>query len=156
MIRGGETDKVEFKEFIRLDDKKKSNDIVKAVTSFANTTGGTILIGVPDDAEIIGIDANIPNNEDKAAIFAEDYYRGIRELLKQKLNRIPQIETRTEKVGDKTIFVVWVEEGSAKPYFNVQTREVLVRRGGSDVRPDPDNEFRGMLGGHGTGFDWLP
>jgi hypothetical protein len=38
MIRGGETDKVEFKEFIRLDDRKKSNDIVKAVISFANTS----------------------------------------------------------------------------------------------------------------------
>ncbi len=72
MVRGGETDKVEFKEFIRLDDKKKSNDIVKAVISFANAAGGTILIGVTDDADIVGIDGNIPHNKDKAAAFADD------------------------------------------------------------------------------------
>lgn len=156
MVRGGETDRVEFKEFIRLEDKKKSNDIVKAVISFANAAGGTILIGVTDDAEIVGIDSNIPHNKDKADTFADDYYRGIRELLKLKLNRIPQIETHTEKFGDKAIFVIQVQEGSAKPYFNVQTREIFIRRGGSDVRPDPDTELRGMLTGRAVGLDWLP
>jgi predicted HTH transcriptional regulator len=50
-----------------LDDKKKSNDIVKAVISFANAAGGTILIGVTDDAEIVGIDGNIPHSKDMAA-----------------------------------------------------------------------------------------
>jgi len=46
MIRQGETDVVEFKPFIRLDDKHKTGEIVKAVISFANTRGGTIFIGV--------------------------------------------------------------------------------------------------------------
>jgi len=45
MIRRGESDTVEFKEFIHLDDKKKAAELVKAVISFANTRGGTIFIG---------------------------------------------------------------------------------------------------------------
>ena len=150
MIRHGETDAVEFKEFIRLDDRKKSADIVKAVISFANTAGGTILIGVTDDAEILGVDANTPNDSTKAATFEEDYFRSVRELLKQKLNRIPPIEMRAERVGDKTIFVIHIEEGSAKPYVNVQTKETFLRRGASDVRPDPDTELRAMLGADET------
>jgi hypothetical protein len=145
MIRRGETDSVEFKEFIRLDDRKKAADIVKAVIAFANTTGGTILIGVSDDAEIFGVDMHIPHDAKKAKTFDVDYFRGIRELLKQKLNRIPAIETSTERVGDKTILAIRVSEGSAKPYVNVQTKEIFIRRGGSDVRPDPDSELRSMF-----------
>ncbi len=90
MIRRGETDSVEFKEFIRLDDKKKAADIVKAVISFANTAGGTILVGVSDDAEVLGVDTHIPHDAKKAKTFDVDYFRGVRELLKQKLNRIPR------------------------------------------------------------------
>jgi hypothetical protein len=149
MIRGGETDSVEFKEFIRLDDKRKAADIIKAVISFANTAGGTILIGVTDDAEIAGVDSQVPHDKRKAATFAADYFRSVREVLKQKLNRIPPVEMHTEQIGDKTIFVIRVAEGSAKPYVNVQTKETFLRRGASDVRPDPDTELRDMLGGRG-------
>jgi schlafen family protein len=157
MIRGGETDAVEFKEFIRLDDKKKSADIIKAVISFANTAGGTILIGVTDDAEVVGVDLQVPHDKRKAATFAADYFRSVREVLKQKLNRIPPIEMHTEQIGDKTIFVIRVAEGSAKPYVNVQTKETFLRRGASDVRPDPDTELRNMLGSRGLmDWQWLP
>jgi hypothetical protein len=153
MIRGGETDAVEFKEFIRLDDKKKSADIIKAVISFANAAGGTILVGVTDDAEIAGVDSQIPHDSRKSATFAADYFRSIRDLLKQKLNRIPPVEMHAEQIGDKTIFVIRVAEGSAKPYVNVQTKETFLRRGASDVRPDPDTELRNMLGSGGF-VDW--
>jgi len=67
--------------------------------------------------------------------FEADYLAGLRTLLQQKLNRIPSIETRTERIGDKTVFVVRVEEGVAKPYTNIQTRETFVRRGGQRYAP---------------------
>lgn len=145
MIRRGESDSVEFKPFIHLDDRKKAAELVKAVISFANTAGGTIFIGVTDDAEIEGVETHIPHDKQKAATFGADYFAGIRFLLQQKLNRIPVIETRPERIGDKTVFIVQVTEGAAKPYFNVQTRETFVRRGASDVRPDPDSDLRRML-----------
>lgn len=144
MIHRGESDTVELKEFIRLDDKKKASELVKAVISFANTAGGTIFIGVTDDTEIKGVDGYIPHKQNTAA-FEADYFSGIRRLLQQKLNRIPPIETRSERIGDKTVFILRVEEGPAKPYSNVQTRETFVRRGASDVRPDPDTDLRRML-----------
>lgn len=145
MIRGGETDTVEFKEFIRLEDKRKAAELVKAVISFANTRGGTIFIGVTDDAEVVGVEEHIPHDKRKATSFEPDYFAGVRSLLQQKLNRIPPIEMRTERMGDKRVFVIEVAEGVAKPYTNVQTRETFVRRGASDVRPDPDTELRQML-----------
>jgi len=145
MIRRGESDTVEFKVFIRLEDKKKAAELVKAVISFANTAGGTVFIGVTDDAEIEGVEAHVPHDKKKAETFEAEYFAAIRTLLQQKLNRIPIIETRSEQIGDKTVFLLRIEEGAAKPYFNVQTNEVFIRRGASDARPDPDKDLRQMV-----------
>lgn len=153
-IRHGESDTTEFKEFIRLDDKKKAAELVKAVISFANTAGGTIFIGVTDDAEVEGIEAHIPHDKRKAETFESDYFAKIRTLLQQKLNRIPVMEIRNERIGDKTVFIIQVEEGGAKPYFNIQTNEMFVRRGASDIRPNPDADIRQMMNSEKLlGFD---
>ncbi len=154
VIRHGETDTTEFKECIRFDDKKKAAELVKTVISFANTTGGTIFIGVTDDAEIEGIEAHIPHDKRKAETFQSNYFSRIRSLLQQKLNRIPAIEIRHKRIGDKTVFIIHVAEGGAKPYFNVQTNEIFVRRGASDVRPNPDSDIRQMMNSENLlGFD---
>lgn len=138
----------------RLDDKKKAAELVKAVISFANTAGGTIFIGVTDDAEVEGIEAHIPHDKRKAETFESDYFSKIRTLLQQKLNRIPVMEIRKERIGDKTVFIIQVEEGGAKPYFNIQTNEMFVRRGASDIRPNPDADIRQMMNSEKlSGFD---
>jgi hypothetical protein len=155
LIRRGESDTVEFKVFIRLEDQKKADELVKAVISFANAAGGTIFIGVTDDAEIEGVEAQVPHDKKKAETFDSDYFAAIRKLLRQKLNRIPVIETHSEKIGDKTVFLIRVEEGIAKPYFNVQTKGMFIRRGASDVRPDPDKDLRQMVES-GRGPELLP
>ena len=146
IIQRGESDTVEFKPFVDLADKKKAAEIVKAIISFANTAGGTILLGVGDDAEIEGIDPHIPHERHKAAAFQPNYFKALRKLLQQKLNRIPVVQMSSEQIGDKTVFVIRVEEGSAKPYFNVQTNEIFIRRGASDVKPNPDKDLKLMFG----------
>lgn len=61
LIRGGETDTVEFKSSMRWDqhqqkpNKKLEGVIVKAIAGFLNSQGGTLLIGVDDDGRIIGL-----------------------------------------------------------------------------------------------------
>lgn len=49
------------------------------------------------------------------------------------------------RIDDKTLFIIDVQEGDAKPYFNVQTNEMFIRRGASDVRPNPDTDLKQML-----------
>lgn len=148
IIRSGETDTVEFKTFVRLDDKKdkKATELLKVAISFSNTKGGTLFIGVSDDAEVVGVDSNIPHDKQKAATFEAEYISDLRKLFKDCLNRLPRIDIRSEKIDGKTVFVVRVDEGSAKPYCNFQTREIFVRKGASDMRPDPDSELRQMFG----------
>lgn len=62
MIAEGESDELEFKSTLRWDlregktNKKLEEVIQKTVAAFANSDGGTLLIGVADDGEILGLE----------------------------------------------------------------------------------------------------
>lgn len=62
MIAEGESDELEFKSSLRWDlregclNKKLEEVIQKTVAAFANSDGGTLLIGVADDGEVLGLD----------------------------------------------------------------------------------------------------
>ncbi len=65
LITAGETPNVEFKSSFRFDleQQKVNKDLTKAVAKtiagFMNSEGGTLLIGVSDDREIVGIERDI-------------------------------------------------------------------------------------------------
>jgi len=71
LIDRGESDALEFKSTLRwnLKTNKPGREIEKAwlktVVAFLNTEGGTLLIGVADDGEIVGIGRDGFRNEDK-------------------------------------------------------------------------------------------
>jgi predicted HTH transcriptional regulator len=75
LIANGETDKVEFKQTMRWDvDKRQPNkDVlrssVKTVCAFLNGAGGTLLIGVADNGQPVGLDDDLQalkdNDKDK-------------------------------------------------------------------------------------------
>lgn len=62
MIAEGESDELEFKSSLRWDlqqgclNKKLEEVIQKTVAAFANSFGGTLLIGVADDGEVLGLE----------------------------------------------------------------------------------------------------
>lgn len=62
LIAEGENDAVEFKSSLRWDykqsvvNKKLEEVIVKSVAAFANAQGGTLLIGVDDDGQVLGLE----------------------------------------------------------------------------------------------------
>lgn len=64
MIVEGETDDLEFKSSLRWDfkletpNKKLEDVIIKSVAAFANAQGGTLLIGVRDDGEVLGLESD--------------------------------------------------------------------------------------------------
>ena len=47
-LRGGESEIVEFKESL-------DSDAIESVSAFANTHGGTVLVGVVDNATVKGV-----------------------------------------------------------------------------------------------------
>lgn len=62
LIRGGESDDLEFKSSLRWDlrqecvNKDLEGVVLKTVAGFLNASGGTLLVGVADDREPIGLD----------------------------------------------------------------------------------------------------
>ena len=62
LIAEGESDELEFKATLRWDleegiTAKRLEDVaMKAVAAFANSQGGTLLIGVADDGEVLGLE----------------------------------------------------------------------------------------------------
>jgi len=62
MISAGENNLVEFKTTLRYDmknggiNKKLEHSILKTIAAFSNAQGGTLIMGVNDDMEIIGLD----------------------------------------------------------------------------------------------------
>ena len=64
LIAEGEDDELEFKSSLRWDfkelatNKKLEEVVVKTVAAFANSQGGTLLIGVSDSGEILGLEGD--------------------------------------------------------------------------------------------------
>ena len=62
MIENGESEFVEFKSSVRWDYREEKvnkileNVILKSIAAFANAKGGTLIIGVSDDLEILGLE----------------------------------------------------------------------------------------------------
>ena len=71
LISSGEGDRAEFKSTLRWNlktdnsDKRVEKAWLKSVVAFLNTNGGVLLVGVQDDGDILGIDADQFDNEDK-------------------------------------------------------------------------------------------
>lgn len=64
MIAEGEGEELEFKSSLRWDfalgtvNKKLEEVVVKTIAAFANSQGGTLLIGVKDDGEVLGLEGD--------------------------------------------------------------------------------------------------
>ncbi len=62
LISSGEGDNLEFKSRLRWDSRKNCSNkeleyrVVKTISGFLNTVGGTLLIGIGDDGKIVGLE----------------------------------------------------------------------------------------------------
>ena len=71
MIAAGESQTIEFKSTLRVNlktgerDKRMRDEVLKNIAAFLNTDGGTLVVGVKDDGEPLGLDADGFTNEDK-------------------------------------------------------------------------------------------
>jgi len=81
LIKLGETSQLEFKSSFRFDYKLKivnkdlESVIAKSIAAFSNASGGTLLIGVNDDGEVLGIEKDINTLKRKDLDFFENTLR---------------------------------------------------------------------------------
>lgn len=74
VVAGGENDYVEFKSTLRINlhtkqvDRRIEDSWLKTVAGFLNASGGRLVVGVADDGQALGIDADDFSNEDRMGL----------------------------------------------------------------------------------------
>lgn len=116
--------KVEYKS--AWDESLRKKHLAKVITSFANTEGGWLFIGVNNDGSLSEID--------KART---DYGQQIGQIIKSQVSPYPRFETKFVANPDnksRGILVVHIHEGDEPPYICQGTVYVRV---GSNKEPVP-------------------
>lgn len=109
LITEGESDQLEFKSTLRWDmkegtiNKKLEDVIVKTVAAFANSHGGTLLIGIADNGEVLGLEPDFHSlgNGDR-----DKFELHLRNLLNQQFGTgfvTSKVGIKFHVVGDKEV-----------------------------------------------------
>ncbi len=160
LIENGETEYVEFKSSLRWDyreekvNKALEDVILKSIAAFSNAKGGTLLIGVNDNMEVIGLEPDFKTLKKQDADYFELHIRrlinnqfGIRFANKHLLIQFPEF-------GGKIICVVYISPGDFPLYLktkNKQGQEIekfYVRSGNASQEITSLKEIHEYVTGH--------
>ncbi|MGC8831624.1 MAG: RNA-binding domain-containing protein [Thermoproteota archaeon] len=132
LMKAGESSKVEFKKSL-----SEKEEILKTITAFSNTHGGTVLVGVDDSGNIVGLELR------KGEI--EELENMISQLIEPKVYP----ELRLVPYKEKLLLRIDVDKGFNKPYF--YRGACYVRREKVTRRLDRDGVLE--LSSHRVSFD---
>jgi ATP-dependent DNA helicase RecG len=113
LLKLSESERLEFKASI---DK---NSVAKVITSFINTKGGDLVIGINDDKTVSGIN---PTEQDR---------KNLETFLINEINPTAPVFSRIETYKKKNIILISVWEGANKPYYFKNT--IYTRRGAETI-----------------------
>jgi len=130
LIREGESKSVEFKETLSLDVKKGSKEkyietsAIKTLAAFMNTSGGTLLIGVNDSGEVLGVDHEVDKFYKNSN---DDFLLKFKNLIKERIGAEAYnfIDYRLVRMGGKQVLYVACKE-STHPIY-VDSNDFYVR-----------------------------
>jgi len=114
IVRRGENDRIEFK----LEISKNPEPYIKTVVAFANTSGGTIIVGVEDAGQFAGV-------------AAEKFEERVMNQLRANCEPLPNVRVEKKIVQEKNIYLIHVLEGRGTPY-NYKDKGVYIRAGSTD------------------------
>lgn len=127
LIDKGESDELEFKSTLRWDlkegavNKKLEEVIMKSVAAFANSNGGTLLIGVEDDGSILGLEHDYLS---LGGVDRDKFELHLRNLLNQQFGTAvvtSKIDIMFHEVEEKDVCQIDVE--SAKDPLILKTKD---------------------------------
>ena len=136
----GESSVYEKKESLEI---KKPISWCKSVSAFANSYGGLLLFGINDNDEVVGLEDGKRDSEI------------LSEIIKNKLNPIPEFKVSLIKVEQKTLMVVKVLKGEETPYYVSSEKglEAYTRVGNESVKVSHVELRRLVLRGKNITYD---
>ena len=139
LIEQGESRTLEFKSTVRMNLKteKLGKEIelawLKGASAFMNSEGGTLLIGVGDGGEILGLDADQFESDDKCQLH-------LKNLVNQHIGAefSPLIRFQVRPIGSQSVVVVQCERSANPVFLKAKNKEVFyIRSGPSSVELSP-------------------
>lgn len=139
----GEATAYDKKQILEI---KRPKSWLKSVSAFANGEGGTLIFGISDDDQIIGL-------ED-----AESDAEKISEEIKIKLDPVPVVNLEYKEIDGKRLILLHVYSGQETPYYYIGDKQRLafVRIGNESVTADRIQLKALVLKGSGRTYDSLP
>jgi type I restriction enzyme, R subunit len=147
LIKRGESKTLEFKSTLRWnlkedrqDDKAVTHAVLKTVAAFLNTEGGDLLLGVADDASIVGIERDRLESDDK---FMRHLAQVVRNGLGDRAGTC--IDPKVQVVQGKTVCVVSCQRSPEPVFLRWKGMEAapegdfFARSGPGTVRLSPDS-----------------
>lgn len=153
LIKAGENDNVEFKSTLRwnikagMDDPKNiEHSTLKTVAAFLNCDGGTLLIGVNDQGELLGLELDHFPNEDKMMLHLTN-------LIKDRMGiqNMRFIRLSVESVFDKRVLRVDCQRAVTPVYLKKvdgQSSELFYIRTGPATNELPTSQIHDYIKNH--------
>ena len=149
-----ETLRVEFKSTARvplksdIPEKVVNEGIIKTVSAFMNTEGGTLGIGISDDGDILGLQADLEfKNQD-----LDGYHNWLSTLLMNTIgeaNVAKFVKIRFETADDKVVCLVDVEKANKAVFADtVKGKEIFFVRVGNTTRILTGSEMLNYIESH--------
>ncbi len=132
LIKKGENEKLEFKSTLRTNlhtgehDKKIENAALKTIVAFLNSEGGTLLIGVSNEGEILGIEKDNFENNDR-------FNRHFTNLVKERIGNefLPYMNFELILIENKNIFKVDCRKSDKPVFLKCDSKEEFYIRVGA-------------------------
>jgi hypothetical protein len=134
LIENGESDAVEFKSSLAWDYKRQQPSkelkivLARTVSSFMNSNGGMLLVGVGDDGTVLGLekDLKLYNSHDE---FERTFTNAVNTYLGKLYGAY--VNMKFHEIGDKEIAVVIVKKSPHPVYVTCDGKEAFCIRSGN-------------------------
>jgi len=140
IIERGESENVEFKSSLRWDYKIGSKNkvleyvIARNISAFMNTDGGTLIIGVDDEKNILGLEQDYSTLQKKNT---DGFELHLIEIINYYIGKKYHhyINTRFEAVNKKEICIIKISPSHEPVYLKADDKNEFFIRAGNSTQP---------------------
>lgn len=139
LIKGGESDRLEFKSSVRWDVKEQRVNkalekvIAKTLAGFLNANGGSLIIGVDDDGQVLGLDKDYSTLKHKNA---DGFERQITDLVRKYLGGdiCPILHFTFTTIDAQEICMITTQAAKRPVYVSEGSNAIFYVRSGNSTR----------------------
>lgn len=160
LLQAGEHDTVEFKPWVNLATGGKRVEVLETSIAFANTRGGSIVVGVDRYGQPLGEDKIIrewkgrylarrkksgaPASDSSGEEWIPIYGTELRDFIQNSTNTRLEIQLIAAVVKGCAVLVLKIRRGREKPYATQPGNDIWIRVNATNRRPSPE-ELRELL-----------